>query len=180
MKRAVMCAAVSLAATLVPVFVHTAQEAKLPDFSGMWTLDQDASQFTRPAFSGGRGGTAIERLFITHALNGTLIIGSETNGLKAWSYTPGRRVTIPVGRDTTMTVTSRWEGERIVAEGSRGDMEMREVLSLSPDGRILTIEVTTRTPEGEQVNKLVYTQDQPVGPCESWVTPCKEFSHYTR
>ena len=66
-----------------------------------------ASQFTSPAFSGGRGGDDIDHLFITQAANGTLIVGTETNGLKAWSYTPGRELTIPVGRDTTMRAASR-------------------------------------------------------------------------
>ena len=95
--------------------------AQMPDFSGMWTLDRDASEFTAPAFSGGRGGDDIDRLFITHAANGTLIVGTETNGLKAWSYTPGRELTIPVGRDTTMRAASRWDGARLIAEGRQGD-----------------------------------------------------------
>ena len=71
--------------------------AQRPDFSGMWTLDRDASEFSPPAFSGGRGGADVGRLFITHAKNGTLVIGAETNASKAWSYSPGRELSIPVG-----------------------------------------------------------------------------------
>ena len=151
--------------------------AQMPDFSGMWTLDRDASQFTAPAFSGGRGGDDIDRLFITHAANGTLIIGTETNGLKAWSYTPGRELSIPVGRDTNMLVASRWggSGEVLIAEGRQGDMTMHEVMSLSPDRRTLIIQIRTTTPEGETNNRLVYTLGQPVGPCEAWAMPCKQF-----
>lgn len=149
--------------------------AQRPDFSGMWTLDREASDFTAPAFSGGRGGDDVGRLFITHAANGTVIVGAETNGLKAWSYTPGRELTIPVGRDTTMRAASRWEGERLVAEGTQGGMTMHEVMSLSPDGGTLTIEVTTATPDGETRNRLIYRSDRPVGPCEAWAMPCKEF-----
>ena len=37
-----------------------------PDFSGLWTLDHDASRFTPPAFSGGRGG-ARHRAALCHA-----------------------------------------------------------------------------------------------------------------
>ena len=66
------------------------QEVGRPNFSGWWTLDPDATTLTPPAFSGGRGGADIDRLFITHAANDTVIVGPETNGLKAWSYTPGR------------------------------------------------------------------------------------------
>ena len=149
--------------------------AQSPDFSGMWTLDREASDFRAPAFSGGRGGDDVGRLFIIHAANGTVVVGAETNGLKAWSFTPGRELTIPVGRDTTMEVASRWDGDRLVAEGTRGDVTMHEVMSLSPDGGTLTIEVTTGTPEGETRNRLVYRSDRPVGACETWAMPCREF-----
>ncbi len=161
---------------LLTVVMTAPAAAQRPDFSGMWTLDRDASTFTAPAFSGGRGGDDIDRLFITHAANGTLIIGAETNGLKAWSYTPGRELTIPVGRDTTMRAASRWDGDRLVAEGRQGAMTMYEVMSLSPDGRTLVIETHTTTLEGETHNWLVYALGQPVGPCEAWATPCQEFS----
>ena len=66
---------------LVAAFVVMTTSVTLtqsPDFSGMWTLDKNASDFTAPAFSGGRGGANIGRLFITHAANGTLIIGPAT------------------------------------------------------------------------------------------------------
>ena len=74
-----------------------------------------------------------------------------------------------------MRATSRWEGDRLVAEGSQADMQMHEVMSLSPDGQVLTIEVATITPEGETVNRLVYSKGLAVGGCESWAMPCKEF-----
>ncbi len=157
------------------LLVAGAASAQRPDFSGMWTLDREASEFTAPAFSGGRGGDDVGRLFITHAANGTVIVGAETNGRKAWSYVPGRELTIPVGRDTTMRAASRWEDERLVAEGAQGEMTMHEVMWLSPDGATLTIEVTTGTRDGEIRNRLVYRSDRAVGPCEAWVMPCKEF-----
>ena len=108
-------------AALVIVIVGAAPVlAQSPDFSGMWTLDQDASDFTPPAFSGGRGGADVGRLFITHAANGTVLIGAETNGRKAWSYTPGHELSIPVGRDTTMMAASRWQGRATRGGGPSG------------------------------------------------------------
>ena len=154
--------------------------AQAPDFSGYWTLDRDASRITPPAFSGGRGGASIDRLFITHAANGTLIVGTETNGLKAWSWTPVTEGTSPVGRDTTMRASSRWEGDRLIAEGTQGQTRMHEVMSLEASGQQLTIEVTTTTPEGETVNRLVYLKDQPVGSCDTWAMPCKDFTEQQR
>ena len=165
-----------LAVILFTVILFTAPvAAQRPDFSGMWTLDAEASDFTVPAFSGGRGGDDTERLFITHAANGTVLIGAETNGVKAWSFTPGEELTIPVGRDTTMLAASYWEGSRLVATGTQGDMTMHEVMSLSADGKTLTIEVTTTTPAGVRHNRLVYTMGPPVGPCKQWAMPCKDF-----
>jgi hypothetical protein len=149
--------------------------AQPPDFSGMWTLDPVASVFTAPAFSGGRGGDDIGRLFVTHAANGTVLVGAETNGLKAWSFTPGRELSVPVGRDTSMMVAAHWDGTRLVAEGTMGDMAMHEVMSLAPDGQTLTFEVTTTTPDGETRNRLVYTLNRPVGDCKGWAMPCKDF-----
>ena len=157
-----------------------AQEVGRPNFSGWWTLDPDATTLTPPAFSGGRGGADIDRLFITHAANGTVIVGPETNGLKAWSYTPGREGTIPVGRDTTMRAASRWDGARLVAEGTQGDLRMHEVMSLNADGSRLTIEVTTTTPEGVTTNTLVYRKDRPVGACGTWAMPCRDFTDQQR
>ncbi len=154
--------------------------AQAPDFSGYWTLDREASDITPPAFSGGRGGASIDRLFITQAANGTLIVGTETNGLKAWSWTPGSEGTIPVGRDTTMRASSRWDGERLVAEGTQGEMQMHEVMALVDGGQRLTIEVRATTPEGETLNRLVYLKDQPVGSCETWAMPCKDFTEQQR
>ena len=164
--------------TVTVIVAAVPGSAQPPDFSGMWTLDQAASDFTEPGFSGGRGGPDVERLFITHAKNGTVVIGAETNASKAWSYTPGRELSIPVGRDTTMMVVSRWEDNRLVAEGRQGDMVMHEVMSLSPNGDVLTILATTTTAEGETINRLVYTNDQPVGPCENWAMPCKDFPQH--
>ena len=157
-----------------------AQEVGRPNFSGWWTLDRDATTLTPPAFSGGRGGADIDRLFITHAANDTVIVGPETNGLKAWSYTPGREGTIPVGRDTTMRAAARWDGAHLVAEGTQGDLRMREVMSMNADGSRLTIEVTTTTPEGETRNTLVYRKDVPAGPCGTWAMPCRDFTDRQR
>ena len=159
---------------------RAAQEAPRPNFSGLWTLDRDASSLTPPAFSGGRGGADVGRLFITHAANDTIVIGAETNGLKAWSYTPGREGTIPVGRDTTMRAAARWDGLQLVAEGEQGDLRMHEVMSLSADGGRLTIEVTTTTPEGATTNTLVYRKDVPVGACGTWAMPCRDFTDQQR
>ena len=165
---------------LAMIGVAAPAAAQRPAFSGMWTLDPAASEVTTPAFSGGRGGDDIGRLFITHAANDSVVVGTETNGMKAWSFTPGRTLVVPVGRDTSMEVASRWEGAQLIAEGTQGMLTMYEVMSLSPDGNTLTIEVTSATPEAEVRNRLVYRLNRPVGPCKSWAMPCKDFPQEVR
>jgi len=175
-------AATAATVEIVPASLEgpQAQEVRRPNFSGWWTLDREATTLTPPAFSGGRGGADIDRLFITHAANDTVIVGPETNGLKAWSYTPGREGTIPVGRGTTMRAAAHWDGARLVAEGEQGDMRMHEVMSLSADGSRLTIEVTTTTPDGVTTNRLVYRKDRPAGACGTWAMPCRDFTDQQR
>jgi hypothetical protein len=53
---------------------------------------------------------------------------------------------------------------------------VREVVTLSSDGRMLTMEVMTTGPRGDNASStLVYTKITDVGPCEKWPTPCKRF-----
>ncbi len=59
-----------------------------------------------------------------------------------------------------MTMSSRWEGRNLVNEGS-GEVEgdslvVREVMSLSPDGRTLRLEITATVAGTEATNTLVY------------------------
>ena len=150
--------------------------AQTPNFSGTWRLDHDASQFTPPVFSHGRGGASAESLYITHATNGTLTVGTETNGAQAWVYKVGGERDILWGQEGSLTVVPRWDGRRLVVEGSRDTAgvteHLREVFSLSADGQTLTVEITTTTPDGPHTNSVVYTKGRSIGPCEAWETPC--------
>ena len=49
---------------------------------------------------------------------------------------------------------------------------LREVLSMSADGKTLTVQITTTAAE-KAASSLVYTRITDVGPCEKWPTPCK-------
>ena len=150
--------------------------AQTPDFSGTWRLNHDASQFTPPVFSHGRGGASAESLYITHAANGTLTVGTETNGAQAWVYKVGGESDVLWGQEGSLTVAPRWDGRRLVVEGNRktagvGEY-LREIFSLSADGQTLTVEIATTTPDGPRTNTVVYTKGNSVGPCEEWKTPC--------
>ena len=87
----------------------------------------------------------------------------------------------PAGQGGAVTVTSKWQGRSLVSEGALkvpyGDTTtVREVVTLSSDGKTLTMEVMTTAPQGDKASStLVYTNIMDVGPCEKWPTPCKRF-----
>ncbi len=149
------------------------------EFSGTWKLDAGRSRVVDAAGLSGLIATgAPETLHITRAANGTLVIESQMNESHARIYTPGAKSSTPVGQGGHITTTSRIEDRALVSEGAREDASgvataVREVLALSADGAVLTIDVTTTAAHGKQTSRLVYTRTPSVGPCETWPTPCK-------
>ena len=79
-----------------------------------------------------------------------------------WNYIIGGENPLPApgGEAERMTMSSRWEGRNLVNEGSdevEGDsLVVREVMSLSPDGLTLRLEVTATVAGTEATNTLVY------------------------
>lgn len=136
--------------------------AERPNFSGTWRLDAEASDVTSPDGLAGLGAPAPENLYITQARNGALILSSRVNGAQPRNYIIGGENPLPApgGEDARMTMSSRWEGRNLVNEGSgevAGDpLVVREVMSLSPDGRTLRLEITTTVAGTEATNTLVY------------------------
>ncbi len=136
--------------------------AERPNFSGTWRLDAEASDVTSPDGLAGLGAPAPENLYITQARNGALILSSRVNGAQPRNYVIGGENPLPApgGEDARMTMSSRWEGLNLVNEGSgevAGDpLVVREVMSLSPDGQTLRLEITTTVAGTEATNTLVY------------------------
>jgi hypothetical protein len=149
------------------------------DFSGTWKLDKARSRVVDTAgISGLIASGAPETLHITRAANGTVVIESQMNESHARIYTPDAKSSTPVGQGGHITTTSRIDGRALISEGTREDATgvataVREVLSLSADGAVLTIEVNATLPAGAQASTLVYTRTKSVGPCQTWPTPCK-------
>jgi hypothetical protein len=153
MKRVLSLA---LAAALIVPFVAKAQ-AK-PDFSGTWTLDTAKSD-PAPAGRGG-GGRGMAAGPVTIAQTAANIkIGDATYKLDG-----SESINQQQGRGGPMEVKSkaRWEGNTIVIESTRdfGGMSItsKEVRSLSADGKEMTVQTTTATPQGENSRKTVYTK----------------------
>ncbi len=152
--------------------------AQAPDFSGTWTLDAAKSKVTATAgITGLISAGAPKTLHITHPANGTLVIESQINEAHVRIYKPGGQTSTPAGQGGAVTMTARWEGRALVSEGAmkapNGDTTtVKEVVGLSADGKVLTIEINTAAAE-KAASTLVYTKITDVGPCESWPTPCK-------
>ncbi len=150
-----------------------------PNLSGTWKLDPGRSRIANEVgWPGLIGAGAPERIHITQAANGTLVIESEINEGHARIYKPGRGNTAtPVAQTGSITMSSRWEGRTLVAEGKlvlpSGDSSMaRETLTLSEEEKSLAIEISTTGPAGPG-SSLTYIRTQGVDPCEKWPTPCK-------
>lgn len=141
---------------------------QVTDFSGYWARDIDASRVeTSEVLAGLGGGGAPERLFVSQARNGTLIISSGHNPSAARAYLIGgeTRVTAPGVQGGTMTLTTRRQGDFLVSEGQvthdDGVVRVREVLSLTGDGDTLIIEATITGAAAEVSNRLVYRRWDP-------------------
>lgn len=170
-------AAVLMALRVAVVFAQAP-----PDFSGTWKLDRSRSRIAETAgLAGLVGAGAPGTLHITQPANGTLVIESQINEGHARLYRPGSRISTPVtvGQAGSITMTARWEGRALVSEGTREsaastvETQVKEVLSLSADGRTLTIEVRMTAAGDKSASTMVYTRTRDVGPCQTWPTPCK-------
>lgn len=152
--------------------------AQAPDFSGTWRLDEARSTVAATApIIGLIPAGAPKTLHITQPANGTLVIESQINEAHVRIYKPGRETSTPAGQGGAVTVTSKWEGRSLVSDGAmkapNGDTTtVKEVVSLSADGKVLTLEITTSAGT-TAASSLVYTRITDVGPCETWPTPCK-------
>lgn len=173
---------------LVLSFAAVSLSAQAPDFSGTWALDAEKSKVTATAgITGLISAGAPKTLHITQPANGTLVIESQINEAHVRIYKPGAQTSTPAGQGGAVAMTSKWEGRALVSEGAmkapNGDTTtIKEVVALSADGKVLTIEINTAaaasaTATARQAEKaastLVYSRITSVGGCESWPTPCK-------
>jgi hypothetical protein len=154
-------------------------QAQAPNFAGTWQLDEARSQIVATAgITGLIPAGAPKTLHITQPANGTVVIESQINEAHVRIYRPGRETSTPAGQGGAVTMTSKWDGRALASEGAmmapNGDTtSVSEKLSVSADGKTLTMAVTTATAAGKASSTLTYSKITDVGPCETWPTPCK-------
>jgi hypothetical protein len=152
-------------------------QAQAPDFSGTWRLDETKSNVVAAAgFVGLIPAGAPKTLHITQPSNGSLVVESQINEAHVRIYKPGRETSTPAGQGGSVTMTTTWDGRMVTSAGAMKNAggeatNVKEVLSLSADGKVLTIQTSV----GANSSTLIYTRITDVGPCEKWPTPCKRF-----
>jgi outer membrane protein assembly factor BamB len=160
------------------------EAARPANLAGTWKLDPFRTRQSASAgIAGLIGSGAPDTLHITQPANGVVIVESRINESHGRLYTPGSKTSTPVtvGPAGSITMSSRWENGALVSEGVRESTaspssvptHVKEVITLSPDSQVLTIDVTTIAGDVKGASTFVYTRREDVGPCQSWPTPCK-------
>lgn len=144
-----------------------------PQFAGSWVLDRSQSQF--PSHQGqAQNAPDVQR----QPSQVTLVVAQQGNTLKVTrTFAKGtheRSSTdtivadgsdkIEQGYRGNVTVRSAFDGDRLVITRTRtkktdqGEQTMsrESVWTLSPDGRVLTIDTTMHSPRGDRAMKTVY------------------------
>lgn len=164
------------------VLAASAQAQDKPNFGGTWKLDPSQSQMG--GGMGGRaggggaggggarqgGGMAAQEVTITQDGTSLRITMTMMGEARTLTYAIGGGPSTnaaTMGRMGGESVTTTvWDGNRLVTAGTtnvttpQGGMsiQMREVRTLSADGRTMTVETTRTTPMGENTTRMVYTK----------------------
>ncbi len=165
---------VLIAVLSLAVVTRTTLHAQTTDFSGTWTLDQEASQFPQPPGGGGGRGGQRGGSRGGFGASATIVITQSETELSMEQQAGGQSRTVVYrldGSESTsvagrgeMTTTSRWDDAALVTEGTnvvstpRGELtlDIHERRTLSPDGQTMTVESTRTTPRGELNATVVY------------------------
>jgi hypothetical protein len=87
-------------------------------------------------------------------------------------YRPGKPTTTDIANGT-ITMTSSWAGQSLVAEGSAkasGGAVTAVKETLSRDGEALVIQIVA----GDRTARVRYSRLTEIGPCTTFPTPCKK------
>jgi hypothetical protein len=139
------------------VFSFTARAQGRPDFSGTWTRVADKNDPPARGVSSHTIKQTATEIAVTIAGRS----GPETSIYRLDGSTSTNRSQSPEG-PLTITGTARWDGSSLVIETTREirgtTITTREVRMLDATGGEMTIEATTRSPQGEVKRTVVLTR----------------------
>ena len=158
---------------LLYAVVALAQDTK-PNFAGEWTLDREKSEMGEPrpgaGGGGGRGrGMGMGSFSITHDGDALVVkrkveFQGEERTFESHYTTDGKENVNEGFRGSSVKSKTHWEGAKLVTESvmetPNGTRETKEVRSLSPDGKTMTVEVTSKGGFGEGTRKMVYNKKE--------------------
>ena len=155
--------------------VGTVAAPAQPQFAGTWMLDRAQSQL--PTHGGKRADGAdaqaprpevklvVEQQGNVVKVTRTMVRGTRERSMTETYVTDGTDQAEPGHRGSVVT-RAAFDGDRLVVtetrtmKGDQGDrtMSRQSIWTLSPDGKVLTIETTLHTPRGDRNIKSVYVR----------------------
>ena len=132
-----------------------------PDFSGTWNLDMTKSDMVQER------SRAMAAAKVTIVIKQTPAVLTTTRNVGKRPETATEKLDgsesmnkSPSGQD--IRSTNRWEGSTLVTKSvmstGQGTVESTFVRSLSADGKVMTIDVTMKTPNKVTKKKLIYNK----------------------
>jgi hypothetical protein len=140
------------------------------DFSGTWVLDpskSDQGQMGRGGRGGGEGGPGggapMEiTMSITMTANEMTVSRTTPGGVNETKYVLDGKENTVTSQRGELKYKAAWEGNNLTISGTmatqRGDRPMKEVYSLSADGKELTLARTSSGQQSETVRKQVFNK----------------------
>lgn len=146
-------------------FIALNAQPKKPDLSGTWVLNKTESQL-----SGMMIPDNIE-MVISHQepkinIQKTIYVRDQERTQNLSYITDGSETKGEGPMGGTRISKSHWEGEKLIVESTmtvstpRGEFtsESKETWTLSSDGKTLTIDIITKSPRGESIQKQVFNK----------------------
>jgi hypothetical protein len=167
------------------VFCMVAIAFAAADFSGTWVLDPAKSdqQMGRGGAGGpgggggaggpgggggaggpgGGGGGAAQEMTITMSAAEMTISRTTASGARETKYMLDGKENMATTQRGELKYKAAWDGGNLTISGTQtsqrgGESPMKEVYSLSADGKVLTVATTRTGQQGETVRKQVYNK----------------------
>jgi hypothetical protein len=165
---------IGMTAVLVLAVGAVAAQAQ-PQLAGTWMLDPAQSQFPTHGDKGPGGADAqapqpkiklvVEQQGNAVKVTRTMVMGTRERSMTETYVTDGTDQAEP-GHHGSVVTRAAFDGDRLVVtethsmKGDQGDrtMSRQSIWTLSPDGKVLTIDTTMHTPRGDRNIKSVYVR----------------------
>ena len=150
-----------MAVLLLAVGVAQAQ----PQLAGTWVLDPAQSQFPSHDRKGHGGPDAqaqppdvklvVEQQGNMVKATRTVAQGNRQRSVTETYVADGAEQAQP-GHRGSVVIRAAFDGDRLVVKETQATMSRESIWTLSPDGKVLTIDTTLQTPRGVRNIKSVY------------------------